>query len=49
MACPEEIMSAETAYLSALESVSSWAATESELVLSNSSGEELLRYVATSA
>lgn len=48
MACPEEIMSAETAYLAALESVSSGSATEAELVLSDSSEQELLRYEATS-
>ncbi len=49
MACLDEVMSAETAYFAALESVSSWSATEGELVLSDSSGQELLRYEATSA
>ena len=49
MACSEEVMSSETAYLSALESVSSWSASEGALVLSDSSGEELLQYEATSA
>lgn len=49
MACPEEIMDAENAYLSVLESVSSWSATDSELVLSDSSGQELLRYDAANA
>jgi heat shock protein HslJ len=46
MACPEEIMSAETAYFAGLKSASWWSASESELVLSDSSGQELLRYEA---
>jgi heat shock protein HslJ len=48
MACAEEVMSAERAYHSALESVTSWSATGGVLVLSDSSGEALLRYEATS-
>lgn len=48
MACLEEVMSAEQAYHSALESVTSWSATGGVLVLSDSSGEALLRYEATS-
>ena len=48
MACAEDVMSAEAAYLSALESVSSWSATGGELVLSDSSGRRLLRYEAAS-
>ncbi len=49
MACLDDVMSAETAYLSALESVSSSSASEGELVLSDGSGGELLRYESTSA
>jgi heat shock protein HslJ len=49
MACPEEIMSAERAYLAALESASWWSASASELVLSDSSGQELLRYESATA
>jgi heat shock protein HslJ len=48
MACAEEVMSAEQAYHSALESVTSWSATGGVLVLSDSAGEALLRYEATS-
>lgn len=48
MACAEEVMSAERAYLSALESVTSSSATGGVLVLSDSSGQALLRYEATS-
>jgi heat shock protein HslJ len=48
MACAEEIMSAERAYFSALESVSSWSATGGVLVLSGGSSQALLRYEATS-
>jgi len=48
MACEEEVMSAEQAYHSALESVSSWSATGGVLVLTDSSGQALLRYEATS-
>ena len=44
MACAEDVMSAEAAYLSALESVSSWSAAGGELMLSDSSGQRLLRY-----
>lgn len=47
MACDEEVMSAERAYLSALESVSSWSATGGVLVLSDSSNQALLRYEAS--
>lgn len=47
MACDEEVMSAERAYLSALESVSSWSATGGVLVLSDSSDQALLRYEAS--
>jgi heat shock protein HslJ len=46
MACPEEVMGAETAYFSVLESVSSWSTARDELVLYDYSGEELLRYEA---
>jgi putative lipoprotein len=46
MACAEDVMRAETAYLSALESVSSWSGNRGELVLSDSSGRTLLRYEA---
>jgi heat shock protein HslJ len=49
MACPEEIMSAERAYLAALESASWWSASDSKLVLSDSSGQELLRYESATA
>jgi heat shock protein HslJ len=45
MACAEEIMRAESAYFSALESASSWSATSDELVLADVSGRALLRYV----
>jgi putative lipoprotein len=48
MACAEEVMSAEQAYHSALESVTSWSATGGVLVLSDSSGQALLRYEAAS-
>lgn len=48
MACADEVMSAERAYHSALESVTSWSATGGVLVLSDSSGQALLRYEATS-
>lgn len=48
MACAEEVMSAERAYHSALESVTSWSATGGVLVLSDAAGEALLRYEATS-
>ena len=48
MACAEEVMSAEQAYHSALESVTSWSATGGVLVLSDSAGEALLRYEAAS-
>jgi heat shock protein HslJ len=48
MACAEEVMGAERAYLSALESVTSSSATGGVLVLSDSSGQALLRYEATS-
>jgi heat shock protein HslJ len=48
MACAEEVMRAEQAYHSALESVTSWSATGGVLVLSDSAGEALLRYEATS-
>jgi heat shock protein HslJ len=48
MACAEEVMSAEQAYHSVLESVTSWSATGGVLVLSDSSGQALLRYEATS-
>jgi len=47
MACDEEVMSAERAYLSALASVSSWSATGGVLVLSDSSDQALLRYEAS--
>ena len=47
MACDEEVMSAERAYLSALESVSLWSATGGVLVLSDSSDQALLRYEAS--
>ena len=46
MACREEVMNAENAYLAALDSASTWSATEDELVLSDGSGEELLRHTA---
>jgi heat shock protein HslJ len=46
MACAEDVMRAETAYLSALESVSSWSGNRGELVLSDSSGRTLLHYEA---
>ena len=49
MACADEVMTAERAYLAALESVSSWSATDAELVLFDAAGDELLRYVASSA
>jgi heat shock protein HslJ len=48
MACAEEVMSAERAYHSVLESVTSWSATGGVLVLSDGSGQALLRYEATS-
>lgn len=48
MACAEEVMSAERAYLSALESVTSWSATGGVLVLSDDSDQASLRYEATS-
>jgi heat shock protein HslJ len=48
MACAGEVMSAERAYHSALESVTSWSATGGVLVLSDAAGEALLRYEATS-
>ncbi len=48
MACAEEVMTAERAYHSALEAVTSWSATGGVLVLSDSSGPALLRYEATS-
>jgi heat shock protein HslJ len=44
MACPEEIMNSERAYVAALGSASWWSASENELVLSDSSAQELLRY-----
>ncbi|HKY12914.1 MAG TPA: META domain-containing protein [Gaiellaceae bacterium] len=47
MACDEEVMSAERAYLSALESVSLWSATGGVLVLSDNSDQALLRYEAS--
>jgi putative lipoprotein len=46
MACAEDVMRAETAYFSALESVASWSGTGDELVFSDSSGRTLLRYEA---
>lgn len=49
MACADDVMTAERAYLAALESVSSWSATTAELVLSDAAGDELLRYEASSA
>ena len=49
MACPDEIMSAERAYLAALGSAAWWSASGNELVLSDSSGEELLRYESPTA
>ena len=49
MACADEVMTAERAYLAALESVSSWSATDAELVLSDAADAELLRYEASSA
>jgi heat shock protein HslJ len=48
MACPDEVMSAESAYFSALETVSSWSTTGGVLVLADRSGQALLRYEATS-
>jgi putative lipoprotein len=47
MACDEEVMSAERAYLSALESVTLWSATGGVLVLSDNSDQALLRYEAS--
>ena len=47
MACDEEVMSAERAYLSALESVSLWSAIGGVLVLSDNSDQALLRYEAS--
>ena len=44
MACAGEVMTAERAYLAALESVSSWSATDAELMLSDAAGDELLRH-----
>jgi heat shock protein HslJ len=49
MACADEVMTAERAYLAALDSVSSWSATDAELVLLDAAGGELLRYEASSA
>jgi heat shock protein HslJ len=49
MTCLEEVMNAEIAYFAALESATSWSASESELVLSDSSGQELLRYQSATA
>lgn len=48
MACAEEVTNAERAYHTALESVTSFSATGGVLVLSDSSGQALLRYEATS-
>jgi heat shock protein HslJ len=48
MACADEVMSAERAYMSALESVTTSSATGGVLVFSTSSGQALLRYEATS-
>jgi heat shock protein HslJ len=44
MACPEEVVAAESAYHAALGSAAWWSASENELVLSDSSAQELLRY-----
>jgi heat shock protein HslJ len=49
MACADEVMTAEHAYLAVLESVSSWSAIDAELVLLDAAGAELLRYEASSA
>jgi len=49
MACADEVMTAEHAYLAALESASSWSATDAELVVSDAGGAEHLRYEASSA
>jgi heat shock protein HslJ len=49
MACADEVMAAERTYLAALETVSSWTATDAELVLSDDAADELLRYDASSA
>jgi len=49
MACVDEAMTAERAYFAALETVSSWSATDAELTLSNEDGDVLLRYEASSA
>ena len=44
LACADEVMTAERAYLAALAEVASWSATASSLTLSNQAREELLRY-----
>jgi heat shock protein HslJ len=47
MACVDEVMAAERAYLGSLEAVSSWSATDDALTFSNQAGDELLRYEVT--
>jgi putative lipoprotein len=44
LACADEVMTAERAYLAALAEVASRSATAASLTLSNQAGEELLRY-----
>jgi heat shock protein HslJ len=46
MACADEVMTAERAYLAALAEAASWSATAASLTLSNEAGEKLLRYEA---
>jgi heat shock protein HslJ len=46
MACEDEVMKAEQAYLTALATVGSWSASDEELVLFNAAGGEILRYEA---
>jgi heat shock protein HslJ len=49
MACADEVMEAESAYLAALESARAWSGTVAELVLSDGTGAELLRFEPASA
>jgi heat shock protein HslJ len=49
MACAQEVMAAERAYLAALADVSSWSADAAGLTLSNRAGDALLRFVQAEA
>jgi heat shock protein HslJ len=44
MACADEVMTVERAYLAALDNVSRWSATTTALTLSDQAGQKLLRY-----